>query len=319
LKVSSANWLARVIRRLKPDVIHSMETQSAGYLTEETKAKFGGSFPPWIASNWGSDIFFFGRLSAHADRVRAVMRACDYYHCECQRDVALARAFGFKGETLPIFPVTGGFDLEWMRGFRQPGPTSERRTIAVKGYQTWAGRALVGLRAIELCADALAGYRVVVYSATPEVKLAAELLGHSTGLSVEFDSTGWTRSDILKLHGSARVSIGLSISDAISTSLLEAMIMGSFPVQSNTACADEWLKDGETGVLVHPEDPEAVAAAIRRAVTDDALVDRAAESNARLATERLETSVIQPKVIEIYQSIVERERAKAPAKHSAGS
>src|SRR5687768_4284170 len=33
LKVSSATWLARLIRWLKPDVVHSMEIQRAGYTT----------------------------------------------------------------------------------------------------------------------------------------------------------------------------------------------------------------------------------------------------------------------------------------------
>ncbi len=55
--------------------------------------------------------------------------------------------------------------------------------------------------------------------------------------------------DILQKHGQARISIGLSIGDAISTSLLEAIVMGSFPIQSWTSCADEWIVDGKTGIL----------------------------------------------------------------------
>ena len=147
-KVSYSTWLAKLIRWLKPEILHSMEIQRAGYITLEAKSKLKGEFPPWIVTNWGSDIYLFGRLAEHAEKIRAVMQGCDYYHCECHRDVNLAREFGFEGQTLPVFPVAGGFDLEWMRGLRQPGPTSARRTIALKGYQTWAGRALVGLRAL---------------------------------------------------------------------------------------------------------------------------------------------------------------------------
>jgi glycosyltransferase involved in cell wall biosynthesis len=172
----------------------------------------------------------------------------------------------------------------------------------LKGYQGWAGRALVGLRAIELSADALKGYRVAVYLAGQDVRIAAELVAQSTGIPIEIVPHS-PHEDILRLHGQARISIGLSISDAVSTSLLEAMVMGSFPIQSNTSCADEWIRCGETGLLVHPEDPEAVAAAIRRAVTNDALVDHAAEINARLAAERLDQSVIQPQVIAMYDKV----------------
>ncbi|MDQ3652565.1 MAG: glycosyltransferase [Acidobacteriota bacterium] len=259
-------------------------------------------------SNWGSDISLFGRLAAHAEKIKAIMAACDYYHCECVRDVRLAREFGFKGEVLPVFPVTGGFEIDQMRKLRQPGPPSSKRHVVLKGYQNWAGRALVGLRAIELCAELLEGYRVSIYLASSDVQLAAELLSQKTGIPLEFDSAESAHDDILRLHGSAHVSIGLSISDAISTSLLEAMIMGSFPIQSNTGCGDEWIKNEVNGLLVHPESPEEVAMALRRTLTDDTMVDRAAEINARLTTERLDKSVIQPQTIEMYKTMA---KAKA--------
>jgi glycosyltransferase involved in cell wall biosynthesis len=108
---------------------------------------------------------------------------------------------------------------------------------------------------------------------------------------------------MLRLYGRARVSIGLSISDAISTNLLEAMVMGAFPIQSCTACADEWIVDGERGFIVPPEDPEPIAAAIRRAVTEDVLVDRAAELNTQTAQERLDQEKIRPQVIAMYEKI----------------
>lgn len=305
--------LAHTIRVLKPDIIHSLEIQHAGYLTLEARDYLGGTFPTWIVTNWGSDIYLFGRLSDHVKRIRAVLSACDYHACECQRDVKLAQAFGFDGEALPVLPNTGGFDIERIRQFRQPGPTSDRRLIVLKGYQGWAGRALVGLRAIEMSADSLKGFRVAVYLAGPDVKIAAELVARSTGIPIEIVPY-CPHEDILRLHGRARVSIGLSISDAASTSLLEAMVMGSFPIQSNTSCADEWIRNVETGLLVHPEDPEAVAAAIRRAVTDDALVDRAADINARMTAERLDRLVIQPQVIAMYEKVAAQAATKAGVK-----
>jgi hypothetical protein len=229
----------------------------------------------------------------------------------------LARSFGFEGEVLPVLPNTGGFNMQYVRRLRQPGPTSSRRLIALKGYQHFAGRALVGLRAIELCADALEGYKVVVHSATPEVKLAAELVAGSTGIPVDVVPAG-THEDILRLHGRARTSIGLSISDALSTSALEALLMGSFPIQSDTSCLGEWVRDGDTGMLVPPEDPQAVATAIRRAVTDDGLVDRAADENTSLAAERLDRVKIRPQVIAAYEEILAREGTKGRKTRTSG-
>ena len=302
-----ATWLAWLIRWLKPDILHSQEFQHAAYLTLAAKSKLKRRFPTWVVSNWGSDICLFGRLSEHVDKIRSVLASCDYYDCECQRDVRLARELGFRGEVLPVLPNAGGFDLNRLGQLRQPGPTSARRVIALKGYQGWAYRALVGLRAIELCADALDGYRVVVYLASPATQIAIQRLRRSIDIPIEVLPYG-PQEDALRLHGRARISIGLNISDAISTSFLEAMVMGSFPIQSNTGCADEWVMDGGTAFLVHPEDPEAVAAAIRRAVADDALVGRAAQLNARTGKERLDQSLIRPQIVKLYEQIGARAR-----------
>ena len=63
-----------------------------------------------------------------------------------------------------------------------------------------------------------------------------------------------------------------------------------------------------------PEDPEAVAAAIRRALGDDELVDHAAELNERAASERLDERVVRPLVVNRYSQILQTAGA-----HTAGS
>lgn len=296
--------LVRLLKRLEPDIVHSLEIQAGGYLALRAKQEMERSFPRWIATNWGSDIYLFGRLAAHADRVRAVLEACDYYSCECRRDVDLAREMGLRGIALPVLPNTGGFDLERAAHLRQPGPTSDRRTIMVKGYQHFAGRALVGLRAIRKCAEELKGYRIAIFRATDDVKIAAELLAQDTDLEVEIIPQ-CSHEEMLRLFGKARIYLGLGISDAISTSLLEAIVMGAFPIQSCTSCADEWIVDGESGLIVPAEDPDPVAEALRRALGDDELVDKAAEKNKLTADERLPFSLIQSKVIQNYNAVAE--------------
>jgi hypothetical protein len=302
-------YLKRVIKKVNPNIIHSLEIQHAGYLTFAARKRLGGRFPTWIVTNWGSDIFLYGRLAAHVDKIKAILSTCDYYSCECQRDVKLARDMGLKGEVLPVLPNTGGFDLNHAYKLRKKGPTSSRRLILLKGYQHWSGRALVGLRAIELCCQELQGYHVAIYSANSDVKIAAELVSQSTGIPIDIIFPH-SYDEMLKFFGNARVYIGLGISDGISTSLLEAMIMGAFPIQSGTSCADEWIENGKTGLIVTPEDPEIIVAAIRRAVSDDALVDSAAEKNMRMATERLDHSIIQPQVMAMYEEVEVQARLK---------
>jgi glycosyltransferase involved in cell wall biosynthesis len=112
---------------------------------------------------------------------------------------------------------------------------------------------------------------------------------------------------MLKKYGQARVYIGLSISDAISTSLLEAIVMGAFPIQSCTACADEWIVDGQSGLIVPPEDVDLIENALRLALTNDMLVDRADILNKETARKRLSLLIVQPKVIDFYQRVYNSE------------
>jgi glycosyltransferase involved in cell wall biosynthesis len=294
--------LLRAIRSIQPDIIHTLEFQHAGYLALNVKKNMGDKFPTWIATNWGSDIYLFGKLAEHRQPIREVLQNCDYYSCECQRDIQLARDMGFQGQVLPVWPNAGGLKIEHAASFRQPGPVSDRKNIILKGNQGLFGRALVAFQAFRLCQKILKDYTIIVYYASEETSIAARLFMQETGIQVQLIPQS-THEEILSLFGKARIYIGLSISDGISTSLLEAMVMGAFPIQSCTACADEWIAEGESGLLVPPEDPERIAAAIRRVLADDTLVDRAAAINARTAAERLDYSIIKPQVIKMYRDI----------------
>lgn len=298
-----AKQLKKVISEFKPDIIHSMEFQGAGYLTLQLKKMDPDQFPLWIATNWGSDIYYFSRFSEHKEKIKEILEQCDYYSCECERDILLARKLGLKGKILPVLPNAGGFDLDAVKKFRQPGHTSERCTILLKGYQSWAGRALVGLRAIESCALELQGYQVVIFSCNSrKVKRYAASIIKKTGIPITILPPS-SHDDILRSFGRARIYIGLSISDAISTSLLESIALGAFPIQSNTSCADEWIIDGETGFIVPPEDPEILASALRKAISDDHLVDNAALINETTAQKYLDYCVIKEKVIKFYTKL----------------
>jgi len=296
--------LALIIRWTRPDIVHSLEIQNAGYLTLSTKDKLAEKFPPWVVTNWGSDIYLFGRLAEHKPKIRAVLENCDYYSCECQRDVELARNLGFSGKVLPVIPNTGGFHLPKIEALKADAKPSQRRKIMLKGYQHFAGRALTGLQALRLCTDELASYTLVIFSASQDVVIAAELFQQDTQIPVEI-MPKVSHQEMLQLFGESRIYIGLSISDAISTSLLEAMVMGAFPIQSCTACADEWIEDGVSGIIIPPEDTNAIADAVRRALTEDSLVNHAAEINAKTAAARLDNAVIRPQVVNLYQQIYE--------------
>jgi glycosyltransferase involved in cell wall biosynthesis len=283
--------------------VHSMEFQQAGYFCLEAKKRLGKDFPKWLATNYGSDIYLFARLAEHRDRVKEILQAADFYSAECERDVAIARGYGLTAPALPVLPNGGGMDLAHAATLRAPGPTSARKVIAVKGYEHFAGRALTALKAVERAATALRGYKIEIYLAAASVKIEAELVAQRTGLDIACLPYTPKHDDMLRLHGRSRISLGVSISDGISTSFLESVVMGSFPIQTCTACADEWVEDGVSGFIVPPDDPDLIAARLARAATDDAFVDRAAEINSDTAKARLDHAVVRGRILENYAMI----------------
>lgn len=302
-----ARVLASLIDYLRPDVLHSHELQHGGYLTLDARSLVSSPFPPWMHSNWGSDLNWFGRHPHHVERIKRVLSACDVYACDCHRDAGLARAFGFRGLALPVMPIPGGFDLHHLATLRSTGPTSARRTIALKGTLFTFGRADVALAALECCGDLLGGYELAVYLAGEEILSRAERLGAECGLEITVLSAQQTDErpydELLAMHGRARVSIALNASDGLSVSFLEALVMGSYPIQSWTGCAGEWVRPGVSGALVPPADVARVAASLRRALTDDELVDRAAAINRRTAAAHLDRSVIALRMADAYERV----------------
>jgi glycosyltransferase involved in cell wall biosynthesis len=300
--------LLAVMDAVRPDIVHSMEFQHASYLVLDAKAR-RRRFPIWIATNWGCDIYWYRRQEDHCARISRVLAEADFYSCECQRDVGLARQIGLSAEPLPVVPNSGGFDLNRIELLRGNVPPSLRRVIAVKGYDFGLQRARHAFDALERCIDLLAGYSVRIYSPTPADAVGARA-ARLRGMGLTIDCMPIVSHDeMLKLHASARVSMAISLADGICTSLLEAMAMGSYPIQSNTACAEEWITDGATGSIVDPEQPDKIADALHRTLHDDALVDRAAGVNQHIIRSRANRESVRATAIHRYYEHA-RQRAR---------
>jgi glycosyltransferase involved in cell wall biosynthesis len=296
--------LARLIRKLKPDLIHSMEFQHAGYNVLRAKEIVGAAkFPKWLATNWGSDIYYYRKFPDHLEQISRLLQNVDYYSCECERDVGLARELGLKAPSLPVLPNSGGFDVGSLLAQRGALLPSNRRLLMVKGYQHFAGRALTALEAIAKCADDLKGFRIVLFSASSqEVREAAEELKAFHGLDISV-LTYTTHERMLRYFAHARIYLGVSASDAISTSMLEAMAMGAFPIQTDTSCCDEWIDDGKSGFSIPHDNVDVIADRLRKALTCDNLVDEAARLNWTTVQNRLDQHKLKPQIVRFYEKI----------------
>ena len=295
--------LRRFIKRFNPDVLHAVETQGAGYISSIALEKIKNK-PIFILTLWGSDLFWFRRFKRHEAQLKNLLPQVDLLSMECSRDIAIAKELGFVGEIFPPFPVTGGYELLVQKSDSPKTPPSARKVILVKGHTRFVGRGLIALNAIEKAAYLLADYKIIVYSADPQAIRRVRKLVKDTQLNVRSFKRGeLPHNELLSFFKSARIYIGISLSDGISVSLQEAMVHGVFPIQTDTSCIDEWITDGQGGFIVRNSDFQRLDSLLKRAIEDDALVDTAAEINYSLASERLDREIVLRLSADFYEKV----------------
>lgn len=278
------------------DYLHALEFQNAGYLA--SKAVNGmARKPKFIATNWGSDIFWFRKSSYHLSRIRQVLEVADFYSCECLRDVELARELGYSKAVLPIIPNAGGFleaDLA-----KPMVKSSERKLILVKGYEGWAGQAKMALEALATVERVWSDYRVVIFSANLPTQRAAKRLSRLKQKDIIVHrKKSLKHSQILDLFAESRLYLGVSRTDGISTSLLEAMAMGCFPIQTSTSCAGEWQSSELKNIFLIEGNVASIAASIRFALEMDN--NDFQDENLRIIRERALQAKIAPLARSFY-------------------
>lgn len=295
-------WLLRrLIDESKPQIVHLVEFQHAGYifLRAFRSPNFQKSFT-LLLTNYGSDIFWFGRFFSHKTRIKSLLAMADVYTSECARDIALAGEMGFQGNSM-LLPNTGGVDFSTMPEVPAPEVCSKRKLVVLKGYQGKFGQAVSGVLALWRERNHLAGFHLVSFSTNLMTALALLLFRRFSKVKVSIHLKGrLAHNEVMALMSRARLYIGLSRSDGISTSLLEAMAMGAFPMQTATSCANEWIVDGQTGAIVSLGDSSNLRHWIRQALQDDALVDSAQKINSLSILDRYTRALMVAKVERLY-------------------
>jgi L-malate glycosyltransferase len=91
------------------------------------------------------------------------------------------------------------------------------------------------------------------------------------------------RDDIPDLLRAADLFVSSSYLEGLGTSILDAMAAGLPVVATRVGGVPEIVKDGETGILVPPRDPESLAHAMARLADDSGMRDRLGSNGRSLA------------------------------------
>jgi len=294
----TAEIFEQKLLEIQPDVVHSF----ALYVSCSPILSVMQKFPNvrWCYSSWGSDLFYFQNQSIYLKEIKAVLPRINYLFTDCKRDYEIAKKYGFDGKFLGVFPGGGGFLLEEINNYSMP--FEDRNTILIKGFQGRSGKALVVLNAIAQLEKQLVNFKIVIFGADKEViqyfyksKLAswsnASVFGKMTHL------------EVLKLMGSSLIYIGNSNSDGIPNTMLEAICMNVFPIQSNPGgVTQEIITHKKNGLLIEDcENIDEIIANIKWAITTD--IKDMIHYNINEIKSSLDYDSIKIKVVKEYANI----------------
>lgn len=290
------------LNEIKPDLVHSFAMQLScipilDIMLKQPQIK-------WVYSSWGSDVYFSHGLNMNEDKIRACFNRIDYLITDCERDYKIATEKGFTNMFLGVFPGNGGVDFAKLPETN----LSKRKIILVKGYNFGVGRGLNIVKALsKLQPEQLKEFKIIVYGAD---QLITEYVSKNENLSqvdIEIHSMKKTipNAELIAIMGKSYLHIGNGISDGIPNSMIEAMGMGAFPIQSNPGNATaELIHDEKNGLLINnADDIDEIQNRIQFALLNPEIVKSAFEYNSLFIRQNYNRDFIKPKITALYESI----------------
>jgi glycosyltransferase involved in cell wall biosynthesis len=234
------------------------------------------------------------RVAAQVPRIVTVSESS-------KRDIVAQ--MGVAAERLGVVPV----GVDHLR-FR-PLPGVPRRT----GRVMTTASADVPLKGLVPLLEALAKVRtereadlVVIGKPRPESRVGETIERLGLRGAVQFIS-GVSDQRIVELYAEAEVAVVPSLYEGFSLPAIEAMACGVPLVATTGGALPEVVgEDAETGLLVPPGDPGALAAAIGRILDDKALAGSLSEAGRRRVLHRFTWKACAEGTVEEYRALLER-------------
>jgi glycosyltransferase involved in cell wall biosynthesis len=235
---------------------------------------------------------FLGMQMRVAQRIPRILTVSE----SSKRDII--DQMGVRPEQLAVVPV--GVDHTRFR----PLPGIERRP----GRLMTTASADVPLKGLVPLLEALAKLRterdadlVVIGRPRPESSVGETIARLGLEGAVEFVS-GVSDERLVELYAEASVAVVPSLYEGFSLPAVEAMACGVPLVATTGGALPEVVgTDGETGLLVEPGDPSALAVSVGRVLDDAALAARLADAGRRRVLERFTWLACAEATVEHYR------------------
>jgi glycosyltransferase involved in cell wall biosynthesis len=312
--------LLRLVRAFQPDVIHghllkailSCRLATAGYRPALRVTQVPGVVhlrSPLLrtADRWTlfRDDMVIGSCNAIADRYRSMGAQAvtvGYYGCDVHAIDPVTPGTAFRSE----FGVAEGTPVVGMVAHMYPTRMRAFQGAGVKGHEVLIDAvplllARVPAAVIFIVGDELAGDGG--YRRELEARAAAR------GVAANVHFTGH-RSDIASAIAAMDVVVVPSIEESASYALVEALLMGKGVVASDVGGLPDTVRHGETGLLVPPADPAALAGAVAALLADPDMRRAMGRRGRSLCLRRFDIDTTVTHIEAVYAQGLQRIRRK---------
>jgi glycosyltransferase involved in cell wall biosynthesis len=293
----STDGLSEAIRAIDPDVIDFHSRWSPSYAKAYKRAKAGRTFT--YHNTYGEGSGLLGALSHLNDRSTRPFIA------QSDRIIAISRflAEDLKAHHFPedrIRLVPNGVDRDALQTIARPSERADPNLIVAVGR-------VVRLKGFDLLVRALphidADVRLLVCGEGPE-RAALQRLAKRLGVADRVELPGWVpEPEKLGILADCLAYVQPSRFEAFGLAVLEAMAMGAPVVASRVGGLPEVV--GDAGILVAPNDPQALAQAINRLHRDRAARARLA-SHTRERTSAFSWDRVSADLLNVYAEAARR-------------
>lgn len=301
-------WLAKVIKDWKPDIIHTLGLDSGGKFYFETIKKYGSNNDfRWVLQlRGGSDLSLTHQDPNQVDELQKILGSADQIISDNRVNFDYLKSLDVdttKIASIAPVPGTGGMDIEAMSELSPANPSESRIILWTKAYTTPWTVGLPVLEAIRLAWEQIKPCEIHTLWTTEEIKMWYWTLPADLRESFIIHDR-IPREDVLKLMAKSRVLLAPSLLDGIPNVLYEAMASKTFPIVSPIETIKTVVEDEKNVLFARNLYPQEIADALIRAMSDDTLIDQAAETNLALVRQIANRGTIRAKVVTFYQDLV---------------
>lgn len=300
-------WLAKIIRQWQPDVIHTLGLDPSAYFYFDVRKRYDlGGVGKWVLQLRGGSDLTLSRLNPEVSpRIRQVLCECDQLLSDNRENFNFALEMGLKKEKisgLGTIPGTGGIDVASFSQAWHGLPSTRRMILWPKAYECPWSKALPVFEAIKMVWDQIQPCKIYMLAMNSEARMWFWNLPEQIRQDCHPEDR-IPRERVLELMAQARLMLAPSLIDGTPNSMFEAMAAGAFPILSPLETIRPLFEDGSTVLFARNLYPNEIAEALYRAMTDDALVDRAAARNLEIVSRIADRSKIRPRAIEYYEKL----------------